>query len=506
MNRIPPGTSKSTGMASNAGFWRRAGSNLAIVGPWLTLAVVVTWVLTLFRLTPTPNGDYGIAVSVSERLIAGDLLYSQVWDNRDPLYYWILALFRLPGPLGGNLLELMWFLVAAVGAFFIGRGLGAHLRTRIAIAGVAVPIILTGTTYLPGSTHLGAIALSLVAAGLILNNHYFWTGMLLPVIFFSKILVFPVSVSLILFLFLAAPNWSRFFNLVGGSVSGATFIVGILVLRSELVPYFNSLRLNVTYSQTTSSGEVQGTYVSNLAAVINMNTQVTIGSVALSLLISIMILKARPVLGENKIIPFTALAVLMSSGAALVVVALTGKWWHHGQVFVVPAVISAVLVIVLSQKITMRSGYLTPIFVVVMSFFFAGLPGAGSYITGLEYARSNISAQLRMAPMTVEMLKLTAPSTYARIGQGSEFGHAYGLGEWQLNCPRFHQLPWESEQILDSTLNCLSETNVLAVDASAVEIDGLPVWNGFIQSLEGLIVSDYQCKVFPFGRLCERIN
>jgi hypothetical protein len=108
--------------------------------------------------------------------------------------------------------------------------------------------------------------------------------------------------------------------------------------------------------------------------------------------------------------------------------------------------------------------------------------------------------------MTVEMLKLTAPSTYARIGQGSEFGHAYGLGEWQLNCPRFHQLPWESEQILDSTLNCLSETNVLAVDASAVEIDGLPVWNGFIQSLEGLIVSDYQCKVFPFGRLCERIN
>jgi len=111
-----------------------------------------------------------------------------------------------------------------------------------------------------------------------------------------------------------------------------------------------------------------------------------------------------------------------------------------------------------------------------------------------------------MAPMTVEMLKLTAPSTYARIGQGSEFGHAYGLGEWQLNCPRFHQLPWESEQILDSTLNCLSETNVLAVDASAVEIDGLPVWNGFIQSLEGLIVSDYQCQVFPFGRLCERIN
>jgi hypothetical protein len=35
---------------------------------------------------------------------------------------------------------------------------------------------------------------------------------------------------------------------------------------------------------------------------------------------------------------------------------------------------SAVLVIVLSQKITMRLGYLTPIFVVVMSFFLAGLP------------------------------------------------------------------------------------------------------------------------------------
>jgi hypothetical protein len=219
-----------------------------------------------------------------------------------------------------------------------------------------------------------------------------------------------------------------------------------------------------------------------------------------------MILKSKPVLMESKVISCSILGALASTAAALIVVALTGKWWHHGQVFVLPAVMSAILVLVLSQRVTAKQGYLTPISVVVMSFFFAGMPWVGIYIESLEYARSNVSAQLRLAPMTEEMRKLDGPSNYARVGQGSEFGHAFGLGEWQLNCPRFHQLPWESNEVLDSTLNCLSETNVIAIDNSAIEIEGVPAWNGFIQSVETLVASNYDCLVFSFGRLCERTD
>jgi hypothetical protein len=505
MNRISTEANKSPDNTSVAGLWSNGISSLTIVGPWVTFAVIVTWVLTFFRLTPTPYGDYGIAVSVAERLIAGDSLYSQVWDNRDPLYYWTLALFRLPGPLGGNALEFLWFAVAATATFFIARALGARLRTRVVIAGIAVPIVLAGTTYVPGSTHLGATAISLVAIGLILHSHYFWTGALIPAVFFSKILVFPIAVALILTLFLAAPRWSRFLALILGSTVAATAIVGILTFRSELIPYFNSLKLNVTYSQTSQSGEVQGSYFSNLEAVINLNTQVTIGSIIIGILVSMMLFKALTGHQANSVIAFTLAGIVVSLGAAIVVVALTGKWWHHGQVFLLPAVISLALLITLSQRISVRSGYVTPLFVAVAALFFAGVPSAGTYIQALEYARSNISAQSRMAPMTIEMLKLGSPTTYARIGQGSDSGHAFGLREWKLNCRRFHQLPWESERILGETLDCASGTAFLAVDTSAVEIDGLPVWNDFIQSFEKLIDMEYQCQVFTFGRLCERI-
>ena len=186
MNSISSETNTHRIGKSDGGIWLRTRNNIDIVGPWLTLAITITWILTVFRTVPVPYGDYGIAVSVSERLIAGDVLYSQVWDNRDPLYYWVLSLFRFPSPLGGNLLEFLWFVVAAAGAYYTAKALGAHLRTRVAISGVAVPIILAGTTYVPGSTHLGAISLGLVAVGLVLNKHYFWAGALLPVVFSSK--------------------------------------------------------------------------------------------------------------------------------------------------------------------------------------------------------------------------------------------------------------------------------------------------------------------------------
>ena len=61
-------------------------------------------------LVPAHDFDRGIFVSVAERLLAGDTLYAGVWDNKGPLFYYLVAGERLAGSSGEILAEI--FLVA----------------------------------------------------------------------------------------------------------------------------------------------------------------------------------------------------------------------------------------------------------------------------------------------------------------------------------------------------------------------------------------------------------
>src|ERR1700677_4353713 len=59
--------------------------------PVLAVAVLTTWVAIVPRLVPGRTSDRGIFVSVAERLLAGDTLYSGVYDNKEPLFYYFIA-------------------------------------------------------------------------------------------------------------------------------------------------------------------------------------------------------------------------------------------------------------------------------------------------------------------------------------------------------------------------------------------------------------------------------
>lgn len=69
-------------------------------GPLTWLAISLIWLALLPRIVPVPRADRGIFVSVAERLIAGDVLYRDVWDNKDPLFSLVLQSFGLYRPTG----------------------------------------------------------------------------------------------------------------------------------------------------------------------------------------------------------------------------------------------------------------------------------------------------------------------------------------------------------------------------------------------------------------------
>lgn len=60
--------------------------------------IALTGVASINLAIPSVREDHGIFASVAERLLAGDRLYSGVWDNKEPVFYYTLALGRLVDP------------------------------------------------------------------------------------------------------------------------------------------------------------------------------------------------------------------------------------------------------------------------------------------------------------------------------------------------------------------------------------------------------------------------
>ena len=79
--------------------------------------------------------DRGVFVSTAERMVAGDRLYVDVWDNKDPVFYYLMAAGRLVSPLMDYVLEVGWLAVVAVATYALARrASGATLPAVLAAA------------------------------------------------------------------------------------------------------------------------------------------------------------------------------------------------------------------------------------------------------------------------------------------------------------------------------------------------------------------------------------
>jgi hypothetical protein len=128
----------------------------------LALAVLTTWVGIVPRLVPNRIFDRGIFVSVAERLLAGDTLYSGVYDNKEPLFYYFVASQLTLGRWAEVAAEALGLTIATAAAYFMAVKLASRW-TAVAISFIAVPMILTGEAYYPGYTALPGIVLVLVS-------------------------------------------------------------------------------------------------------------------------------------------------------------------------------------------------------------------------------------------------------------------------------------------------------------------------------------------------------
>lgn len=496
--------STGTGLLQAPPSGSRVMAPLNRLGALTTGIVVCFWFFTAFRAVPVPVGDYGMFVTVAERLKAGDRLYVDVYENKDPFFHYMLALGRTFTPFAGWILELLWLLAASIAVFTIARRSGIAFRTSVIVGFVAVPAMMTGYTYWAGVSHIPGVALALLCMALAMRERALLSGIAVGSLLFLKFVVFPIG---ILFVAVAFVVPRRFRALVRASVAAVLTILGavlLMLLRGEFFAYLAALRDNAVYAssmETTSGFEAA---IEHLHKVLVPNNFLILVTAVILILATVV---RTPGVLRPSLDPIGT--TLLWSGVGALVVALaalsqTGLWIHHAQILLPGAAVALVLFMARGPAYCRGSSALAILTGVALAIPLSGIPSPRAYITPVEYARAIIWEQTQIPPAAQLILQTGPPTTFARIGGGNDEGFGRGLGDWRLACPLFGQSTLTTPVLLDQTLECLPEANVVFIDNDATGGASDSPWDTFIRGVNSLMDADYRCESESVGRICVR--
>lgn len=488
---------------------RHRRRTLAWAGLYWAGCLALGLVLVLLRGRPSIDSDSGIFLSVAARLLAGDRLYVDVWDNKDPLFYYTFAAaLGAGGWRAPFLLDALWLAVAAGSAGLLLRALGSS-RVTAGAGALSYPVLLTGAPYYAGYSMLPALALAVLAAWLVVRGQLVLPGVLLglAVLYKANLALLTISAPLSV----VALRWStpvrrrEVGRLVGGV--GATLAGGaaILAARGELIPYLMVLRENVSYANDVlaATRRPSGAYghLWSVAGLTDHTRQLAIvlgvGAVAaLHALLS----RHRP--KGNRLL---AALFLVSLVATAMTLAATAVWDHHLQMLAFPSfLLVGFAASTIELRLRSRASRLALLVPVVASVLWVA--GGLSRPHGLDQgqpwqAQARSFAALALEKARARRFPARSVVSYGVLGSNHEQAHAAFLrGRWRLACPRFHQYPFS--QRLDGVIRCLGvrQPSLLLLTARFRTVrQPKTSWDRFANQVTGLLDSSYR-PLIPWNR------
>lgn len=481
------------------------------------LLVTLVWLVTLTQIMPLPSLDRGILQSVAARLLAGDVLYRDVVDNKEPLFFYAAALQARLGPAAEYLFEAALLLACTWSTFMLSRR-AADQRASLWLALLGTPLIVVGSAYMAGYTNLPGTVLCLLSVVAAAYGRPALAGAGLALLLFTKIPAFPVGAAACLPYLLLGPRRQA----LGQAAFGLALVVAgtcaILAIRHELIPYGRTVLENVAYSDNqlllpSSSplvllGHLKRVGLSQLAR---------IGAGCVLLLA--MGLAARRVLPRDPRDANLASGAL-ALAAAVLALGLTGLWAHHAQLLAAPALLLLAGMAAPFAAIWPHAPVAASLAVVLLAYVTGGTRETFVYSRAASDGREALRWHAAPTKSTERLLKLGDNGSFARLGSnGFDPAFALGLKGWRLACPRFHQYFFQSEGLFDSLFNCVSKVDTLLVEPDFVASDDPKVheplwwfdevprdipWNRFVSRVNGLISSSYVCDADTGLRVCRR--
>ena len=434
----------------------------------LLLAVYASG-LVMLRGRPTIESDGGIFVSIAAALARGYRLYSGVWDNKPPFFYYADALaFAAVGWRGVFLIDIVWVWIAGAAMGLLVRQMRAG--PVIAIVGaLAYPALLTGAWYYAGYSELPGLALAPLVGWLWLRGNAATTGALLGVLAFERPDYVWVYLGMMLVPVVAREVRPTAFirsaakGAIGAVVCGG-LIAGILALRGELGGYISALELDVGYPARVLAFHGQPSTISSHLKVVSgylfaSPVRAALFWVCLAICgaLALWVLSARRMRntpwGDTE--RLLAAGWLMTSLGVLAVMVIGALWRHNLELLALPSCLAICFVISVAGKVV-RPRALVAVAgcVVVLGVLVAsgGVSFSGSSRGGSPQAIQPLSewwtpvhsaSATALNAVASSINRAGAPITYARLGPNDDDGHlAFIAPRLRLACPVFAQYPF----------------------------------------------------------------
>jgi hypothetical protein len=481
-------------------------SRLAVAPVVVGVGLAYGALLVFLRGSPNLDaGDGGVFVSVAARLLDGDRLYVDVFDNKDPLFYYAdAAALAVGGWRAPAALDALWLALGAVSAAGLLHAV-AKPRWLAVVGFVAYPLLLTATWYAAGYSMLAALALAPLVGWLAARQQWLAAGVTLGVATLFKSNLFLVLVAAPAALVVLQPGGVRIRSALAKLAAGLLLALGVigsaLAVRGELRGYLSVLRENISYANDVlvykgGEGGVHGHLRVAVDEAPHPRVLLAVFGIAVLLAIWTFIRSYRGPSAPQPDIVLAGLFVAVSA-ATLVTIALTAVWDHHIQMLAYPEMLLIAYVAgracsLLHTRTLAMVG--AAVVLGVGLWFLGGTERSTSAGTQLSRWRSkplHISATA-LESVAARRLPGSATVSYARLGSNDDEGHAAFLDDrFDLSCPRFHQYGFTPN--LDAVLQCIARRQPqLILTMPSFTQNGEPRWSEFVVQGRALLARDYQ--------------
>jgi len=485
--------------------------SLRDLSPWSALTVLLAipvWIMVVRGAVLSRNVDGGIFLSVTDGVSSGLSLYTDIWDNKDPFFF---VLMSAASQVNSNLsffLDLLWIPLASLGVWLLARTVGNVDRSAF-LALVVTPFLIVGPFYSAGWTNTPGTALVLFAWGLFARRKFVNAGIVVGLLAFIKLTLFPIGVIgiaiLIVMKFNRAPvirtAVASFITILisGLSLAGLGWLSGFFEAFGKNREYSSDVIVYFGFADSFFG------HLSKLQTEWEMRFWV---GVFLGLgLIFVGVLSAVAWKRERD---FQVLILwsLIAAVGTLGILALTYVWPHHAQAVSLPLILSAVVAAALIPERWWFIGFIA----VMLPLTFV-LSGWGSWSTLTEHfdvlsvQYDQRVAEIAELPVDARLLNsiTTSQFTYARLGTNDDRGF---LGDVRpgatLACPYFHLYDFSPAENFVQTLDCIGDVDVILETANFnVFANGINGPN--VQPILDYVSTNFNCLQIDDRRLCTRL-